>query len=86
VLHFKVRQSDLDDLRGITFNAGDETLNTFLRTNRAKKPIAHDLEMIEGPMLRNVGDFMAGKPPRLNGNQIAFFGDRAARMLDEGLQ
>ncbi|MEV6242267.1 RHS repeat-associated core domain-containing protein [Lentzea sp. NPDC051838] len=86
VLHFRVRQSDLDSLRSLTFDKGDPTLTTFLRMNRAKKPVDHDLEMIEGPMLRNLKSFRNGAPPRLDGNQIAFFGDRAARMLDDGLQ
>ncbi|WP_143145103.1 hypothetical protein [Streptomyces humi] len=46
----------------------------------------HNYELVEGPMLRNLKGFLKGfpregKPPVLNGHQIAIFGDRAAELF-----
>ncbi|WBB59502.1 DUF6531 domain-containing protein [Streptomyces sp. WMMC500] len=76
VIHFRVPRSELDNLNSRIFNGPSDELNDMLRSGRTGGPM-HDYDMVEGPMLRNVGDFLNGAPPRLEGHQIAIFTDRA---------
>jgi hypothetical protein len=46
---------------------------------------SRDCEMVEGPMLGKLQEFMKGAEPYLWENQIAFFGKRSAQMLDASL-
>jgi hypothetical protein len=43
--------------------------------------------MVEGSMLRNPGrQFLRGVPPIWSGNQVVFYGSRAAALFDAALQ
>jgi hypothetical protein len=47
---------------------------------------SHDYEVVEGPMLKNIPGFLTkGNPPAWFGNQVVFFGSRAAEILDRSL-
>ena len=42
----------------------------------------HSYELVEGPMLRNVGGFKRGAEGVFDGHQVAIYSERAARLFD----
>jgi hypothetical protein len=83
VLHFSVPVDALCGLDGLSFDADSPDLGDSLQEMRGGG--SYSYEMVEGPMLGNPGAFMKGAAPDLWGNQVAFFGERAASMLDQSL-
>ncbi|MGH4032523.1 RHS repeat-associated core domain-containing protein [Actinomycetota bacterium Odt1-20B] len=85
ILHFRVPKAELDKLNGKVFDGPSKELDDFFRTHRGGGPM-HSYEMVEGPMLRNVGGFMKkGEESVLSGHQIAIFSDNAAKLFDRSL-
>ncbi|MER5527129.1 DUF6531 domain-containing protein [Streptomyces sp. NPDC002677] len=81
VIHFKVPKAQLEGLRSKIFSGPGDDVAEFIRHNRNGGAM-HNYELVEGPMLRNLRGFLReGKPPVLNGHQIAIFGDRAAELF-----
>ncbi|MFF7791936.1 RHS repeat-associated core domain-containing protein [Streptomyces sp. NPDC007991] len=88
VLHFRVPKSELDKLNSKIFDGPSDELADFIRHHRLDRGGAdmHSYELVEGPMLRNVGPFKRGKEEGVfNGHQVAIFSDRAARLFDNSL-
>ena len=83
VLHFRVPTSALDSLNSLSFEGDSPELRDFLMSMRTGG--SHDYEMVSGPMLRNVQEFLDGGAPVLFGDQTVFFGNRAANLLDDSL-
>jgi hypothetical protein len=84
VLHFRVKQSDLDALNSRTFTETDPDLPGFVRHYRSGATDT-PYDMVEGPMLGNPRPFMRGAPPRWFGNQVVFF-NGTGPLLDSALQ
>jgi hypothetical protein len=85
VMAFKVPQSALDDLDSMTLFRGDRALDPFVRSMRSGG--SHGFEMVSGPYLSNVRPFMnSGAAAIWKGDQTAFFGSRAAGILDDGFR
>ncbi|MGR4853382.1 RHS repeat-associated core domain-containing protein [Streptomyces sp. LARHCF252] len=84
VLHFRVPKSELDKLDGKIFNGPSDELSDFIRRHRLDRTGAdmHSYELVEGPMLRNVGGFKRGEDGVFNGHQVAIYSERAARLFD----
>jgi RHS repeat-associated protein len=84
VLHFRVPKSELDKLDGKIFDGPSDELSDFIRRHRLDRTGAdmHSYELVEGPMLRNVGDFKRGAEGVFNGHQVAIYSERAARLFD----
>ncbi|PWI09057.1 Rhs protein [Streptomyces sp. NWU339] len=87
VLHFRVPKSELDKLNSKIFDGPSDELSDFIRRHRLDRTGAdmHSYEMVEGPMLRNVGPFKKGADGVFNGHQIAIYSDRAAQLFDNSL-
>jgi len=83
VLHFRVPASALDSLNSLSFEGDSPELRDFLMSMRTGG--SHSYEMVSGPMLSNVSEFLDGADPVLFGDQTVFFGDRAAQFLDDSL-
>ncbi|MFF3493489.1 DUF6531 domain-containing protein [Streptomyces sp. NPDC002795] len=85
VLHFRVPKDKFDALNSKTFKGKSEELDWFVYEYRnGKKDLPY--EMVEGPMLGNVKDFMNFYPGKWFGNQVVFFGDDAGKLLTNSLQ
>ncbi|HEU5427198.1 MAG TPA: DUF6531 domain-containing protein [Actinocrinis sp.] len=84
VLHFRVKQSDLDALNSRTFTETDPDLPGFVRHYRSGATDT-PYDMVEGPMLGNPRPFMRGAAPRWFGNQMVFF-NGTGPLLDSALQ
>lgn len=80
-------KSELDKLNSKIFDGPSDELSDFIRRHRLDRTGAdmHSYEMVEGPMLRNVGPFKKGADGVFNGHQIAIYSDRAAQLFDNSL-
>ncbi|MEU7768604.1 alanine racemase [Nocardia sp. NPDC049190] len=84
VLHYRIRCQDLDALSRKSFSEESHDLADFVRHYRTGGGgTPHDV--IEGPMLLNPRQFLAGDPPEWGGSQVVFFRATGA-MLDAALQ
>ncbi|MEU7633826.1 alanine racemase [Nocardia sp. NPDC049220] len=84
VLHYRIRRQDLDALSRKSFSDESHDLADFVRHYRTGGGgTPHDV--IEGPMLLNPRQYLAGDPPEWGGNQVVFYGGTGA-MLDAALQ
>lgn len=82
VLHFRVPKAEMDKLNGKVFDGPSDELSSFFRTHRSGGPM-HSYDVVEGPMLRNVGGFLKkGEDAVLSGHQVAIFSDDAAKLFD----
>ncbi|MFF2844830.1 RHS repeat-associated core domain-containing protein [Streptomyces sp. NPDC058001] len=85
VIHFRVPKAQLDSLNSKIFNGPGDDVADFIRHHRNGGAM-HGYEMVEGPMLLNLKGFLkGGKPPVLEGHQIAIFGDRAAELFSNSI-
>jgi RHS repeat-associated protein len=85
VIHFKVPKAELDSLSSKIFNGPGDDVADFIRHHRNGGAM-HNHELVEGPMLLNLKGFLrGGKPPVLEGHQIAIFGDRAAELFSNSI-
>ncbi len=83
VLHFRVPANALDSLNSLSFEGDSPALRDFLMSMRTGG--SHSYEMVSGPMLSNVQEFLNGADPLLFGDQTVFFSGRAAQLLDDSL-
>ncbi|RZB17821.1 DUF3990 domain-containing protein [Streptomyces sp. F001] len=85
VIHFKVPKAELDNLSSKIFNGPGDEVADFIRHHRNGGAM-HNYELVEGPMLLNLRGFLReGKPPVLEGHQIAIFGERAAELFTNSI-
>ncbi|WP_055627938.1 RHS repeat-associated core domain-containing protein [Streptomyces hirsutus] len=85
VIHFKVPKAELDKLGSKIFNGPGDEVADFIRHHR-RGGAMHNHEMVEGPMLLNLQGFLrGGKPPVLEGHQIAIFSERAAELFSNSI-
>lgn len=72
VLHFRVEQARLDALVSKTFTQVSLELVEFVRRYRLGA-LDTPYDTVEGPVLFQPREFLAGAPPVWFGNQVAFF-------------
>ncbi|MFE2356054.1 RHS repeat-associated core domain-containing protein [Streptomyces parvulus] len=85
VLHFRVPKAELDGLSSKIFSGPGDEAAAFISHHR-KGGAMHGHELVEGPMLLNLRGFLReGKPPVLEGHQIAIFGERAAELFSNSI-
>ena len=70
-----------DDLSGQVFPDANSEYLDMVRSMRLRGPI-HSFDYVEGPVLRNPGDYLAGKEPITFGNQISFHTETAVNLLN----
>jgi RHS repeat-associated protein len=85
VLHFRIPAVVFDSLPRKTFTKSSPDLESFVRYYRGGGTKSPGYAVVEGPMLRNVGQFRKGASPVWFGNQVVFYGG-AATMLDGYLE
>ncbi|MDT0307400.1 RHS repeat-associated core domain-containing protein [Streptomyces sp. DSM 44917] len=86
VLHFRVPRSELDSFNRRLFDGPSDELADFIRHHRNGGAM-HNYDMVEGPMLLNVGPFLRrGADPVFGGHQIAIFSPDAASLFNRSLQ
>lgn len=80
ILHYRVPTAAFDNLSGLTFESGGDAYASFLRGIREGD--MHGFDYVEGPFLRNPGDFYAGKDAITTGNQVSFHTPSAVELLN----
>jgi hypothetical protein len=84
VLHYQVPASMFDSLSGKVFAEVNCEYLDFFRSMRTGGQ--HDLDYVEGPLLGNPREFLAGKDAYTFGNQISFNTQTVVDMLNRYLQ
>lgn len=85
VLHYSVPSSMFDSLSGRVFEEADSDYLDMVYSMRSGGPM-HSYDYVEGPLLGNPGDFLAGKEPITFGNQVSFHTETAVNQLNRYLQ
>jgi RHS repeat-associated protein len=80
ILHFQVPVSALEELSGRTFASADEDYSDLVMNGRTEGPM-HGYDYVQGPLLRNPQDFVAGAPPVTMGNQVSFHTEAGTQLL-----
>ncbi|MDT0320227.1 DUF6531 domain-containing protein [Streptomyces millisiae] len=85
VLHFRVPQNELTSFNRRVFDGPSSELADFIRHHRNGGAM-HDYDLVEGPMLMNVGPFLRrGADPVFGGHQIAIFSPEVASLFNRSL-
>jgi hypothetical protein len=85
VLRYSVPSSMFDNLSGRVFPGADSDYLDMVSSMRSGGPM-HSYDYVEGPLLANPRDFLAGKEPITFGNQISFHTENAVNLLNGYLQ
>jgi hypothetical protein len=80
VLHYRVPSSMFDGLSGKVFPDANGEYLDMVRSMRSGG--MHSFDYVEGPVLRNPRDFLAGKEPITFGNQISFNSETSVNLLN----
>ncbi|TDC10267.1 DUF3990 domain-containing protein [Streptomyces sp. 8K308] len=85
VLHFRVPQNELTNFNRRVFDGPSSELADFIRHHR-NGGVMHNYDLVEGPMLMNVGPFLRrGADPVFGGHQIAIFSPEVASLFNRSL-
>jgi len=71
ILHYRVPVNMFDRLSGMTFPDANSAYLALVYSMRSGGSM-HAYDYVEGPLLGNPADFLAGKEPITFGNQISF--------------
>jgi hypothetical protein len=86
VLHFRLRHIDIQHLKiREPFSGATPAWEQFVRAHRTGAPL-HPHDIVEGPMLANVSQFLRGAPAVGFGHQMSFHTEQAIQALMRGLQ
>jgi len=85
VLRFRVPSSMFDGLSGKVFPDANSGYLDMVRSMRSGGTM-HSFDYVEGPLLGNPDDFLAGKEPFTFGHQISFHSETAVNRLNGYLQ
>jgi hypothetical protein len=85
VLHYRVPVSELEKLSGRSFPGPDVGWQDLVRGMRSQTDPMHPYDWVEGPLLLNPQDFVAGKPPVTGGHQISVHTPDAVELLNRSL-
>ncbi|GAB2885089.1 DUF6531 domain-containing protein [Streptomyces mayteni] len=85
VLHFRMPENELTSFNRRLFDGPSSELADFIRHHR-NGGVMHDYDLVEGPMLMNVGPFLRrGADPVFGGHQIAIFSPEVADLFNRSL-
>ncbi|MDT0266885.1 RHS repeat-associated core domain-containing protein [Streptomyces sp. DSM 44915] len=86
VLHYRVPETELNRLSSLRFDSANSEWADFVLHHRGGGAM-HDYDMVEGPLLLNPDDFVAGlAPPDAGGHQIAIFTPDAVDLFNRSLR
>jgi hypothetical protein len=85
VLHYRVPADELQKLHGQSFAGPDAGWQDLVRGMRSQTDPMHPYDWVEGPLLLNPRDFVAGKPPVTGGHQISVHTPDAVDLLNRSL-
>ena len=85
VLHYQVPADELHSLNGRSFPGADTAWQDLVRGMRSQSDPMHPYDWVEGPLLLNPQDFVAGKPPVTGGHQISVHTPDAVDLMNRSL-